>query len=139
MYASASISVFCLTSMRRQWVVIRTNMAAFRALVNSRFPDDSDDTCMSCLETTKYCCLHCKFPLCNKCSVPEENEETRGWKAGKTVAYCEQCAKDVRENGGKSRLGMRRIRRPTAPDRYITCCQVFIKYRYNNFCTRLEI
>ena len=63
-------------------------MAAFRAAVNSRFPDD-EDSCMSCLGTTKYCCLRCKFPLCNKCSVPEENEETPGWKAGKSVAYCE--------------------------------------------------
>ena len=51
----------------------RFNMAAFRAIVNKRYPDD-EDSCMSCLTTTKYCCLRWKWALCNKCSVPEENE-----------------------------------------------------------------
>ena len=27
---------------------------------------DDEDSCMSCLDTTKYRCLRCKFSLCNK-------------------------------------------------------------------------
>lgn len=82
-------------------VGFRFNMAAFRASVNKRYPDD-EDSCMSCLTTTKYCCLRCKWALCNKCSVPEKNEDTPGWKPGKSVAYCEPCRKEVAgNNGGK--------------------------------------
>ena len=73
MYESASISV-------------SSNMAAYRA----GFEDD-EDSCMSWLDTTKYRCLRCKFPLCNKCSLPEENDEIPGWKSGKFVAYCVPC------------------------------------------------
>ena len=47
--------------------------------------------CISCLDMTKYRYRRCKFPLCNKCSLTEENEEIPGWKAGKFVAYCASC------------------------------------------------
>ena len=49
---------------------------------------------MSCLNTTKYHCLCCKFPLCNKCSLPEEKDEIPGWKAEKFVAYCVPSSKE---------------------------------------------
>ena len=51
-------------------------------------------------DTTKYRCLLCKFPLCNKCSLPiRENDEIRGWKAGKFVGYCVPCAEETFEQG----------------------------------------
>ena len=83
MYESASISVF-------------SNMAAYRG----GFEDEDDEDCwMLCLETTKYRYLRCKFPLCNKCSLPEENDEIPGSKAGKFVAYCVPCSKEAFERG----------------------------------------
>ena len=49
-----------------------SNMAAYRG--GFEYEDD-EDSCMPCLDTTKYRCLRCKFPLCNKCSVPEEKRQ----------------------------------------------------------------
>ena len=68
-------------------------MAACRAGV------EDDESCMSCLHTTKYCCMRCKFPLCNKCAIPEVNEDIPGWKAGKFVGYCLPCSKEAFEQG----------------------------------------
>ena len=31
------------------------------------------------------------MPICNQCPVLEENEDVEGWKAGRSVAYCEAC------------------------------------------------
>ena len=80
MYESASISVFF------------SNMAAYRGGFED---EDDEDSCMSCLDTAKYRCLRCKFPFCNKCSLPEENDEIPGWKAEKFVAYCVPCSKEA--------------------------------------------
>ena len=112
MYESASISVF-------------SNMAAFRAGLEH---EDDEDSCMSCLDTTKYRCLRCKFPLCNKCSLPEENDEIPGWKAGKFVAYCVPCSKEAFEQGtqysthvhavgGNGGKGKKPRKRPESPFR----------------------
>ena len=99
-------------------VGFRFNMAAFRAIVNKCYPDN-EDSCMSCLTTTKYCCQSCKWALCNKCSVPEENEETSGWKHGKSIAYCEPCWKDVGgNNGGKPKPNLTQ-RRSVSPHLYV--------------------
>ena len=65
MYESASISFFL-------------NMAAYRGSFEN---EDDGDSCMSCLDRTKYRCLHCKFPLCNKYSIFED--EIPVWKSGK--------------------------------------------------------
>ena len=49
--------------------------------------------CISCSSSTNYVCLSCKKSACNKskdCSVPAD-EETPGWKAGISVAYCIYC------------------------------------------------
>ena len=73
-----------------------SNMAAFRGGFEN---EDDEDSCMSCLDSTKYRCLRCKFPLCNKWSLPEENDEIPGWKAGKFVAYCAPCSKEAFEQG----------------------------------------
>ena len=65
-------------------------MAAYRAGV-----EDDKDSCMSCLNTTEYRCLRCSEPLCNKCSLPEENDDIPGWKAGKFVSYCVPYSKEA--------------------------------------------
>ena len=54
----------------------------------------------SCFMNTKYECLQCKIPICNQCSVFEENEEVDGWKAGSSVVYCEPCDIEVRRAQG---------------------------------------
>ena len=60
---------------------------------------EDEDSCLSCLDTAKYRCLRCKFLLCNKCSLPIENDEIEGWKAGKFVSYCVLCSKEAFEQG----------------------------------------
>ena len=88
--------------------------------------EDDEDSCMSCLNTTKYRCLRCKFPLCNKCSLPEENDNIPGWKAGKFVAYCVPCSKEALEQGtqcsthavgGNGGKGKKPRKRPESPFR----------------------
>ena len=54
------------------------------------------EMCFSCFMNTKYKCLRCELPICNKCSVFEENEDVEGWTAGKSVAYCEVCDRDLK-------------------------------------------
>ena len=57
--------------------------------------------CISCSSSTNYVCLSCKKSACNKskdCSVPAD-EETPGWKAGVSVAYCLSCFKKKTEKG----------------------------------------
>ena len=36
--------------------------------------------------------------FCIRCSVFEEDEETPGWKAGRSVARCEACFREKMEN-----------------------------------------
>ncbi len=48
--------------------------------------------CSSCAIETKYICLRCGEHCCNRCSEIENEEETPGWKAGKSVGYCEECS-----------------------------------------------
>ena len=55
-------------------------MAAFREQVNQ-------DSCVACFSATKYSCITCDQPICNRCSKYELNEEKCGWEAGKHVAY----------------------------------------------------
>ena len=47
--------------------------------------------CYSYFMNTKYKCLRCELPICNKCSVFEVNEDVEGWTTIKNVAYCEAC------------------------------------------------
>ena len=49
--------------------------------------------CSVCSDPTNYHCIACKVPLCNICSIFEEDEENPDWKAGKSVAYCLKCKK----------------------------------------------
>ena len=41
------------------------------------------EMCFSCFMNTKYIFLRYKLPICNKCSVFEENEDVEGLKVGK--------------------------------------------------------
>ena len=47
--------------------------------------------CGSFFSKTKYTCLTCSNYYCMRCSVFETEEDTPGWKEGKSVAYCETC------------------------------------------------
>ena len=53
--------------------------------------------CITCGESTKYSCIQCSICICNRCSVSENNEETKGWKAGDSVGYCFDC-KDIQNS-----------------------------------------
>ena len=57
--------LFLLESMRKA-LFWRRKMAAWRAKL------DDGEMCCSCYDTTKYTCLKCKSPICNKCSIFEE-------------------------------------------------------------------
>ena len=49
--------------------------------------------CSNCANVTKYICLTCERPVCNKssdCSV-WAGKENLGWKAGIAVAWCLPC------------------------------------------------
>ncbi|CAH3171143.1 unnamed protein product [Porites lobata] len=54
------------------------------------------EMCCSCFMDTKYKCLRCKIPISNQCSVFEENEDVEGWRAGRSVAYCEACDRELK-------------------------------------------
>ena len=66
-------------------------MARWRKTV-AVVPDE--DMCYSCFATTKYSCIKCAYPVCNRCSVFEDDEETPGWVAGKSVGFCFACVNE---------------------------------------------
>ena len=101
MYVSASISVFWQESMRSYRFLSLRKMAAYRASLKSRFFDE-ENTCMSCFDNTKYFCLICQDPICNKCSIFERDEQTSGWIAGKSVGYCDPCHNEFQQ-GAKAK------------------------------------
>lgn len=51
--------------------------------------------CSSCFAKTKYTCLTCGNHFSMRCSVFENEEDTPGWKIGKSVAYCELCFNEM--------------------------------------------
>ena len=73
----------------------RRKMAAWRAKLAT---SNEDDMCSVCFSATKYSCLRCEIPICNKCSIFEQDEDHQGWVAGKRVAFCEPCAREVGKN-----------------------------------------
>ena len=66
-----------------------------------------DNLCSVCFDQTNYICLICDMPICNKCSVYEYNEETKGWLMGISVGYCMACKKPEAREGES--LAKRRI------------------------------
>lgn len=61
-------------------------------------------TCGSCFASTKYICLSCTNAFCMRCSVFEEDEEKPGWKAGRSVAYCEACFREKMEKEAENEV-----------------------------------
>ena len=57
---------------------------------------EESSMCGSCFSVTKYTCLKCGKFFCMRCSVFDE--ETPGWKAGRSVARCEGCVRDKMSN-----------------------------------------
>ena len=84
-----------LTSMRCTKTISRPGVASYRKSLLT--PHRSMmEMCCSCFMDTKYKCLRCKIPICNQCSVFEENEDVEGWIAGRSVAYCEACDRELK-------------------------------------------
>ena len=75
-------------------------MAAVQAV------EDTIDTstCGSCFASTKYICLSCTNAFCMRCSVFEQDEEKPGWKAGRSVAYCEACFREKMEKEAENEV-----------------------------------
>ena len=96
-------------------------MATWRATL----ADNSEDMCSSCFANTKYICIVCRIPICNKCSVFENNEDTDFWTAGKSVGHCELCfkAKKLPEEdseGGKRRKANNGPDRTNNAEKYVS-------------------
>ena len=60
-----------------------------------------EQCCSSCFNNTKYTCLRCQEYFCIPCSVFENDETVKGWKAGTSVTYCEPCFREVMEESKK--------------------------------------
>ena len=84
-YFSVFFMFFFLPESMRKEVVYRRKMTAWRAIL------DDGDMCCSCWGTTKYTCLKCSIPICNNCSIFEEDEDYHGWVVGKSVAITTVC------------------------------------------------
>ena len=60
---------------------------------------DDVSVCCNCKENTKYRCLKCAKPVCNRsssCHVTASEDEP-GWKAGHCVTFCVPCSACSRE------------------------------------------
>ena len=84
-----------LTSMRCTKTISQPGMASCRKSL-LRPQQSMMEMCCSCFMDTKYECLRCKIPICNKCSVFKENEDVEGWRAGRSVAYCEASDRELK-------------------------------------------
>ena len=62
---------------RSQFFSNMTNMAPCRGGFKD---EDDEDPCVSCLDTTKYRCHRCKFPLCNNAQL---QKKTTKFQVGK--------------------------------------------------------
>ncbi len=78
------------------WEICSGNMAASTS-TSSQVRSESlkepkeQSFCITCGDVTKYVCIQCSTSVCNRCSRFEENEECKGWIAGKSVGYCLDC------------------------------------------------
>ena len=77
-------------------------MATWRATL----ADNSEDMCSSCFDNKKYVCIEYRMSICNKCSTFENNEDTGGLTAGRSVGHREPCLKakkllEENSDGGK--------------------------------------
>lgn len=101
-----------LTKFTFDWLhASATNMVRYRQSLNSCIHGENDqNTCSSCFPPTKYNCLLCAMPICNKCLLLEDNEKASGWAAGKQVGSCQACNKKIAVEAnppcGKTKQGM---------------------------------
>ena len=61
--------------------------------------------CSSCFANTKYICLKCQIPNCNKCSTFEHNEDTERSAAGRCEGCWKSCFREEsleHSDGGKT-------------------------------------
>ena len=60
----------------------------------------AEGPCDSCKTLTKYNCINCSSFICNRvaCSLAELDENTAGWIAQQSVAYCKSCANEIISN-----------------------------------------
>jgi len=95
-------------------------MATWRAIP----ADNSGDMSSSRFANTKYVCIECRMPICNKCSILVKNEDTFGWTAGRSVGHCEPCFKDTKvpeenSDGGKRRMANNGRDKTNNPEKYV--------------------
>ena len=79
-------------------------MAAWRATL----ADNSVEMRSSCFADTKYVCIDCCMPICNNCSTFKNDDDTDGWRAGRSVGHCELWFKTTKpqtkiSDGGKQK------------------------------------
>ena len=70
-----------LTSMRCTKTISRPGMVSYRKSLLTLH--SVMEMCFSCFMNTEYKYLRCELPICNKCSVFEENGDIEGWTADK--------------------------------------------------------
>ena len=77
--------------------ISRPGMASYRKSLLTSHRSIMKMCCScSCFMDKKYECLRFKIPICNQCSVFEENEDVEGWRAGRSVAYCKACDRELK-------------------------------------------
>ena len=66
---------------------------------STQFCESDPSLCIVCLKLTKYSRISCPNIVCTMCSVFEQDEDTEGCVAGKSVAYCRFCYEERAEIG----------------------------------------
>jgi len=85
-----------------------------------RLRDNSEDMSSSCFanaNNTKYVCIEYRMPICDKCSIFVNNEDTVGWTAGRSFGHCEPCFKAS-----------------TVNKHIFTSCRLLVTMKWNRVC-----
>lgn len=77
-----------------------------RHAANDQFPclpnmAAMEQHCFTCEKSTKYHCITCGIPVCNRCSIAEMDDDTVGWLPQRSVAYCNHCSMEQMKQIGK--------------------------------------
>ena len=62
--------------------------------------------CTLCKKYTKYKCIKCQSPACNRFTTFEDDEEAVGWQMGVSVGYCIDCQMDYVNDTTKDKVSM---------------------------------
>ena len=76
-------------------------VVAMRRRLNLRKWQVKKNNVAPCFNNIKYTCLRCQEYFCIPCSVFENDETVKGWKAGTSVTHCEPCFWEVMEESEK--------------------------------------